>query len=78
MNIPNNQCQYPGHEHVLEDTSSGGGSVIYLDAANGIMDQIRVCDEHYKMHILKFYPDSSIAAWYRKQDGKRIVQGKLI
>lgn len=77
MNIPNNQCQYPGHEHTLKDTTSGAGSVIYIDKENGIVDDIRVCEEHYKEHILKFYPDSKIAAWFRDRDKHIFSQERL-
>ena len=78
MNIPNNQCQYPGSEHLLEDTTMSAGSVIYQDNDHGIPEMIRVCDQHYKIHILKYWPESSIAMFFRKQDENKVVQASLL
>lgn len=36
VKIPLNQCQYPGEEHELDDTSMSGGSFIYQDEDHGI------------------------------------------
>lgn len=78
MKIPNNQCQYPGEDHFLDDTTMGGGSCIYQDDKHGIFEMIRICDRHYKLHILKYYPDSEIARFFRKQDEKKINQESLL
>ena len=78
MNIPNNQCQYPGEEHLLEDTSMNAGSCIYQDAEHGIPEMIRCCERHYKIHILKYWPESSIASYYRKQDENKELQASLL
>jgi hypothetical protein len=78
MKIPNNQCQYPGSQHLLEDTAMSGGSVIYQDSDHGIPEMIRVCDQHYKIHILKYWPESTIAVFYRKQGESQIVQACLL
>jgi len=78
MNIPNNQCQYPESEHLLKDTEMSGGSVIYQDNDHGIPEMIRVCDQHYKIHILKYWPESSIAMFFRKQDENKVVQASLL
>lgn len=77
MKIPANQCQYPGEEHALEDTSMSGGSCIYQDKDHGIPEMIRVCELHYKAHILKYYPDSLLAQYFRKQDEKKANQEQL-
>lgn len=77
MKILSNQCQYPGEEHVLEDTSMSGGSCIYQDKDHGIPEMIRVCELHYKAHILKYYPDSLLAQYFRKQDEKKANQEQL-
>ncbi len=78
MNIPNNYCQYPGEEHVLTDTTMGAGSVIYQDVRNGIPEMIRCCDYHYKVHILRYWPESTIAAYYRKQDESKSFQASML
>ena len=78
MNIPNNQCQYPGEEHLLENTTMGAGSLIYQDNEHGIPEMIRCCEQHYKIHILKYWPESSIAMFFRKQDGNKVVQASLL
>ncbi len=78
MNIPNNQCQYPGEEHLLAETTMSGGSVIYQDNQHGIPEMIRVCEYHYKLHILKYWPESSIAMYFRKQDEGKAVQASLL
>lgn len=78
MNILNNQCQYPGEEHLLADTYMGGGSVIYEDDEHGIPEMIRICNDHYKIHILKYWPESSIAIYFRKQNESRAVQASLL
>lgn len=78
MKIPNNQCQYPENEHPLKDTIFGAGSCIYQDAEHGIPEMIRCCDEHYKIHILKYWPESSIAMYFRKQDEGKAVQASLL
>ena len=78
MKISNNQCQYPGAEHQLEDTSTGASSVIYQDDEHGIPEMIRVCNAHYRLHILKYWPESAIAIYYRKQDEKKISQASLL
>lgn len=78
MNIPNNTCQYPGAEHLLEGTTMGAGSVIYQDAEHGILEMIRCCDYHYKVHILKYWPESNIAMYYRKQDESKPTQASLL
>lgn len=77
MKIPANQCQYPGEEHALEDTSMSGGSCIYQDKDHGIPEMIRVCELHYKAHILKYYSDSLMAQYFRKQDEKKTNQEQL-
>ena len=78
MKIPNNQCQYPGSEHLLEDTAMSGGSVIYQDNDHGIPEMIRVCEKHYKEHILKYFPKSYIAIFFRKQDEGNVIQTSLL
>jgi hypothetical protein len=78
MNIPNNICQYPGSEHLLEGTTMGAASVIYRDADHGIPEMIRCCDYHYKVHVLKYWPESSIATYYRKQDESKPIQASLL
>lgn len=78
MNIPNNYCQYPNFEHILNDTTMGAGSLIYQDDKNGIPEMIRCCDYHYKSHILKYWPESSIAMYFRKQDESKPFQASLL
>jgi len=79
MNIPSNQCQYPGEEHTLNDTSMSGGSCIYQDEINGIPEMIRICDLHYRAHILKYYPFSLIAKYFiREQEEKKSKQERLL
>jgi hypothetical protein len=78
MNIPTNQCQYPGEEHLLENTSMSSGSCIYQDTEHGIPEMIRCCEYHYKVHILKYWPDSSIAIYFRKQDENKELQASLL
>ena len=77
--IQNNQCQYPGEEHPLDGTTMGAGSVIYEDDMHGIPEMIRICEYHYKIHILKYWPESQIAIWFRKQDeSKKTLQASLL
>jgi hypothetical protein len=78
MNIPNNYCQYPNYEHLLSDPAIGAGFLIYQDVKNGIPEMIRCCNYHYKVHILKYWPESSVAVYYRKQDASKSIQASLL
>lgn len=67
VKVANNMCQYPGHEHPLDGTTEAGASRMYSDPDHGIQGAKRLCERHYRVHILKYHPDSIMAIRIRKQ-----------
>ena len=54
-------CQYKNHE--MKKYSGCN----YRDPKNGIEKDIRICDDCYCEHILKYYPESRMAKHLRKE-----------
>lgn len=74
--IPYDLCEYGNHPMKPSDR------YIYTDAANGIPNDIGICSDCLKKHILKYYPDSRMAEHYRAEDAEKFgplfaqLQGK--
>ena len=60
-------CEY-GH-HPIDPNDNH--SYWYRDESHGIPKMIHVCEACYKKHILKYFPDSKMAEYYRKQGGEQ-------
>lgn len=54
-------CQYKNHQMPLNTC------YIYRDVPNGIDEDIRICPDCFREHILKYYPDGKLAEHLRNE-----------
>ena len=57
--IPVDRCQYK--DHPIKSNSDK----IYTDTANGITQEIRICESCLREHVLRYYPNGNLAQWFR-------------
>jgi hypothetical protein len=63
-------CSYGNHPMADSD------GYCYTDLANGVPNNTHICTAHYEQHILRYWPDSPIAAHILSQYGVEEIQEK--
>ena len=68
-------CDYGNHE--TTEHTHRNQMYVYTDLANGIPEDTYTCRSCYKAHILKYYPNGSVAAHFRKQAEQAATQARM-